>query len=77
MEQAKVIGIVILAGLGLIIVLQNTEPVQTRLLFTTITMPRAALLFTTTVIGFCLGVLVSLLLARGANKDSVEKETEY
>ena len=49
----------ILAILVLIIVLQNTENVETRILFTTITMPRAALLFGTLVIGFAVGVLTA------------------
>ena len=53
----------ILAGLGIVIVLQNTESVETKLLFITVTMPRAVLLFTTTMVGFALGVLVALILS--------------
>ena len=60
MERFKMISIGILALLGVIIILQNTAPVETKLLFLTITMPRAILLMGTTLIGFALGVLVSL-----------------
>ena len=65
MERAKLIGLVVLALLGMVIVLQNTEPVETRILFWSITMPRAVLLFGTTMIGFALGTLATLFLAKG------------
>ena len=59
----KLLASLILAVLGLIIVLQNTNSVETRLLFITVTMPQAILLFTTTMVGFALGVLVALILS--------------
>jgi uncharacterized integral membrane protein len=52
-----VAGIAIGGIVLLIIVLQNTDAVETRLLFVTLTMPRAVLLFSTTAIGFVLGLL--------------------
>ena len=64
MERFKIISIGILALLGVIIILQNTEPVETKLLFLSITMPRAILLMGTTLIGFALGVLVSFYFQR-------------
>jgi putative membrane protein len=64
MERFKLIVTAILAMLGVIIILQNTEPVETKLLFLSITMPRAILLMGTTLIGFALGVLVSLFFQR-------------
>jgi uncharacterized integral membrane protein len=64
MHRFKMISTAVLALLGLIIILQNTEPVETKLLFLTITMPRAILLMGTTLIGFALGVLVSFLFQR-------------
>ena len=57
MSSVKAVVIVILAILCLIVVLQNTEQVESRLLFTTVKMPRAVLLFGTTLVGFVLGVL--------------------
>lgn len=64
MKQMKIIGIIVLVLLCLIILLQNTATVETRILFITITMPRAVLLLITTCIGFALGVLVSLVLCK-------------
>ena len=43
----------------MIVVLQNTEPTKTRILFFSFTMPRALLLFTTALLGFAVGVLSS------------------
>lgn len=64
MKQAKIIAVLILAIVCLIIVLQNTATVETKILFISITMPRAVLLLVTTAIGFALGVLVSLILCK-------------
>ena len=63
-EGFKMIATAILTLLGIIIILQNTEPVETKLLFLSITMPRAILLMGTTLIGFALGVLVSFFFQR-------------
>ncbi len=43
----------------LIIVLQNTESVETRLLFVKLEMPRAVLLFGALATGFAMGVVVA------------------
>ena len=64
MNRFKMISIAILTILGFIIILQNTEPVETRLLFLSIIMPRAILLMGTTLIGFALGILVSFFFQR-------------
>ncbi|MEM7316988.1 MAG: LapA family protein [Planctomycetota bacterium] len=55
--KIRLAGIVVGAIVLLIIVLQNTEVVETKLLFVTLSMPRAVLLFSTTAIGFVLGLL--------------------
>ena len=59
MQKVKVVGGVVVAILLIVIVLQNTEVVETRILFTSISMPRAALLFGTLIAGFGLGVLAA------------------
>ena len=64
MNRYKMISTVVLTLLGVIIILQNTEPVETKLLFLSITMPRAILLMGTTLIGFALGVLVTFFFQR-------------
>ena len=73
MERFKMISTAILALLGIIIILQNTEPVETKLLFFSITMPRAILLMGTTFIGFALGVLVSLFFKRKGQPQKLPK----
>ncbi len=62
MVKAKLTTAFVLAVLAIILVLQNTEPVETKFLFLTVTMPRAALLAITMLIGIAVGILVSLAL---------------
>jgi putative membrane protein len=54
----------------LIVVFQNTELVETKLLFVTVTMPRAALLAITMLIGVAAGILVALGLSKKFPKKS-------
>jgi uncharacterized integral membrane protein len=72
LDRLKIIGAAILALLVLVVVLQNTESVETRLLFVSVTMPRAALLFGTLIIGFALGVVCAAWLVRGKEKKKDE-----
>ena len=58
MREFKAVAVGVLAVLLAIIAFQNTEQVQTNLLFTSVTMPRAILLFATTTIGFVAGAIV-------------------
>lgn len=55
--RLKIIGVAVLALLVLIVVLQNTEAVETRILFMKITMPQAVLLFGALIAGFILGIV--------------------
>ena len=64
MMKVKLIVVSVLAALGIVIALQNTEVVETKVLFATVIMPRAFLLFITTVLGFVLGVLVSIIWSK-------------
>jgi putative membrane protein len=59
MNKLKLIAIGVLALLVLVVVLQNTQAVETKLLFVTLTLPNAALLFGTLIIGFAIGVLTA------------------
>jgi len=59
MKKLKIVGIAVIALIVVVVVLQNTQPVETKLLFLTVTMPNAALLFGTFVIGFAIGVLTA------------------
>ena len=68
MKKLRLIVTLVLAVLVVIVVLQNTEAVETQLLFATVTMPRAVLLFTTALVGFALGILTSLVWMRKQDK---------
>ena len=57
-------AIVVLAIVVLII--QNTEAVETRIFFITITLPRAILLGTTLALGWVVGLITSELLTPGS-----------
>lgn len=59
MNKLKLIAIGIIGLVAVIVVLQNTQAVETKLLFLTLTLPNAALLFATLIIGFAIGVLTA------------------
>ena len=65
MKRIKFIGIGLLVLLIIIVVLQNTERVDTNILFYTITMPRALLLAAAAAIGFIIGLMSSLKIRKG------------
>ncbi len=64
MAKVKLIGLIVALALVCTIALQNTQQVETRLLFATVTMPGAVLLFVTAAIGFGAGVATSLIVSR-------------
>ena len=58
MRKVKLIVIVVVSILTLVILLQNTEPVQARVIFVTAQMSLALLMMLTFVLGFVVGILV-------------------
>lgn len=58
--KLKLIVLLALSVVTLLLILQNTQRVVTRLLFVTIGMPLAALLALTVFIGFVGGVIVAM-----------------
>lgn len=64
MQRLKLLVALVFTGLLVLLILQNTEPVQTRLLFVTVTMPRAALLFFAGLSGFIVGLMAALRFER-------------
>jgi uncharacterized integral membrane protein len=62
MRDLKLITASILAILVAVLVIQNTEPVETHLLFGTVAMPHAVLIFISSAAGFALGVLLTMSL---------------
>jgi uncharacterized integral membrane protein len=64
MKKAKLIAIAVVSILSLIIVLQNTELAQARILLWTVEMSRALLLMLTFVLGLVTGILLATYLLR-------------
>ena len=73
MKNVKNIFVFVLAMVGIIIAFQNTDQVETQILFFTITMPRAVLLFLTLLIGFITGMMVTFIIS---SKWSSRKKTK-
>ncbi len=68
MKKIKHVVAIVLAVLGIVVILQNTETIETELLFLKLEMPLAILIFLGILIGFVLGVLVSLIFSAKRRK---------
>jgi uncharacterized integral membrane protein len=64
MRKAKLIAILVVSILTIIILVQNTEPVQARLLFVKTQMSLALLMMLIFVLGFIIGILVPTYFLR-------------
>ena len=58
-SQLRLIFVLVIGIAAVILVLQNREPVETKFLVFTATMPRAALLFVTAAVSFLAGLLAA------------------
>jgi uncharacterized integral membrane protein len=68
MKNAKIILIILALSLAVVVALQNKQQVETKILFTTITMPRVLLLFSALTLGFLIGLITASLLRRKSGK---------
>jgi uncharacterized integral membrane protein len=68
MQRIKTVLIASVTLLVVVVAFQNREETPTHILFATVTMPRAFLLFATLLIGFALGLLSTLKLGRSKDK---------
>ena len=59
MGKMRNIIIILLLVLAIIVILQNTQAVETKILFVTVTMPRALLLMVTFLVGLAVGFILS------------------
>ena len=65
MKSFKTYAVVTLLLVVIIVVFQNTETVETKLLFATLAMPRALLLFLTLLTGVIIGLVLATRFPRG------------
>ena len=70
--RIRIVIAIVVAILAVIVALQNTQAVETKLLLVTITMPRAVLLFVTLLVGFALGLITATWLSRRPPKKKEE-----
>ncbi len=70
MQNVRKIGLIVLIILAVILVLQNTGSVKTHVLFATIEMPQAVLLFVILALGFGAGLLANTWIALQRKKES-------
>ncbi len=73
MKKFKLIIAAALLILAIIVVFQNTAVVETKLLFATISMPRALLLLLTLLIGVAIGLILSIRVPSRNKIDSPGK----
>jgi uncharacterized membrane protein YciS (DUF1049 family) len=64
LPKIRLIALLAVSVAGLVLVLQNTQRVVTRVLFVSIDMPLAALLALTLFIGFAGGVLTAMMVGK-------------
>jgi len=69
LKQSRIILAALIAVLLVILLVQNTHSVTTKLLFTTVTMPLAILLLATFLLGLAVGLLRASCLARKKRKE--------
>lgn len=71
MQKRNIIIVLVISVLALILILQNTQSVETRILWITVAMPRALLLFITFLCGFISGIIATGIFTRKktASKD--------
>ena len=76
MKKVKLIAIIVISILAFIIFLQNTESVETKILFMQVSMPRAILLILTFIVGFVAGTITtSMLLRKSEKKKAVPRDS--
>jgi len=75
MKKLKIILIIIILLMALIVFLQNTETVETKLLFMTLSMPRALLLMLTFIMGFVGGLITASYILRKSDKPKAQIKT--
>ena len=75
MKKAKIIIILVVSLLALVVSLQNTQAVETKLLFATITMPRVLLLILTFITGFVAGLVTASQVLGRPRKPTAQAQT--
>jgi uncharacterized integral membrane protein len=70
--KIRLTTIAVIAILSIVVFLQNTESVDTRILFFVVSMPRALLLLCVALVGFMTGIACALAFRRN-RKDTIDQ----
>ena len=70
--QVKIAVVAVIILIAIILILQNREPVETKILFASVTMPRAVLLLVTAGISFVAGLLTGGMMKGKRTPKSAE-----
>ena len=76
MKKFKLIVAAIAVLMVVIVILQNTENVQTEILFLDMTMPQALLLFVAMSIGFVGGLIAAMTVLKKDKPEGKKKESK-
>jgi len=76
MNKFKLIVAGVILLLVVVVFLQNTEAVETKLLFLTITMPRVLLLVVTFILGFVGGLITASHVLTKAGKSEAHRQNQ-
>lgn len=68
MKKFKIIMIVVILLIAVIVAFQNKQPVETKFLFASVTMPRMLLILVTFALGFLGGMIAASLILRKSDK---------
>ena len=75
MKRAKIIVILVISLLALVVSMQNTEAVETKVLFANIIMPRVLLLILTFITGFIAALITASHVLRRPKKSAAQAQT--
>ena len=73
MNSVKLLVIILLSLSLILLIIQNSVPVQSRFLWITVEMPVFMLLFIAVVGGFLLGMIVTIFVNKSENKKTRDK----
>jgi uncharacterized integral membrane protein len=68
MKKFKIVLLIIIITLAVVVSLQNKQEVETKILFTTITLPNVLLLLSTLTLGFFVGLITASVFRRKSKK---------
>ncbi len=74
--KVKIVGIVVLVSLSLAVIIQNTSPIEAKILFVSISIPLTVLIGGSLIVGYLLGLLTPVLWRRRQQESSPEVPQE-